>query len=334
MKTNPTPSRRGTVRRTRSGEQLAEPLAQRLASPRSLAELDEMFSDESDCREYLAAIRWRRGFVCPHCGDRPQAQCSNRGLWRCPTCDEVSSPATGTVFDRSRLPLRTWYRAVWEVFATDGGANPVRVADVLGLAHPDLAWRWLGHLRAIMVAASAPPLVGMVEVAKVPVELELPGTHQKRTTGHRIVAVAAEAWAGELGRVRVRRLRRVDPSAMTSFVTDAVGAGSTVRTGRWSGYRRLCSHGYRHSIVGGSDELYDGRMKCVQLLSSALQIWLRSVPARCLEHIDYYLDELVFRLNEQLVGAQADRGALFRRIVAVGATMPHQHRPRAARRAG
>ncbi|MBW2453796.1 MAG: IS1595 family transposase [Deltaproteobacteria bacterium] len=333
MKTNQTPSRRGTVRRTRSGEYLAEPLAQRLGRPRSLAELDEMFPDEIDCREYLAAIRWRRGFVCPHCGDSPQAQCSDRGLWRCPTCDEVSSPATGTLFDRSRLPLRTWYRAVWEVFATDGGADPDRVADALGVARPDFVWRWLGHLRAIMVAASAAPLVGVVEVAKVPIELELPATRQQRTTGHRIVAVAAEARAGELGRVRVQRMRRVDPSAMTSFVTDAVGAGSTVRTGRWSGYRRLRSHGYGHIVACASDELYEGRMKCVQLLSSAVQIWLRSVPARCLEHIDYYLDELVFRLNEQVMCAPADRGALFRRIAAVAATMPRQTRPGAARRA-
>jgi len=328
------PTGRGRARRTSSGQYLAEPMAQRLTGPRSLAELDEMFPDEIDCREYLAAIRWRRGFVCPHCGDDPQAQCSDRGLWRCPTCDTVCSPVTGTMLDWSRLPLRTWYRAIWEVLATNGGAEPERVADALGVRRPDFVWRWLGQLRAIMVAASAVPLVGVVEVAKVPIELELPVSRHRLTTGHRIVAVAAEARGAELGRVRVQRLQRVDAAAMSRFVTGAIGPGSTLRTGRWSGYRRLRAHGYGHIVACGSDELYEGRMKCVQLLSSALQMWLRRVPARCLDHVDYYLDELVFRLNEQVVCSPADRGARFRRILQVAATTPRQAAPALARQAG
>ncbi len=314
------PRRNESVRRTRSGEYLAESVAQRLSGPRDATELAHLFRDETACREYLAAVRWPRGFVCPHCGDRSPAQRSERGLWLCPTCDTVSSPATGTLLDRSPLPLCGWFRAVWEVFATDHGANPDSLAKVLGVRRPALVWAWLEQLRTIMAAASAEPLVGLVEVAKVPIELELPGAGNRRTLGHRIVAVAVEARGSELGRVRIRRLERVDGPAMTRFVTETVGRGSTLRTGTWSGYGRLRSSGYGHLVAGGADELYEARMQCMQLMTAMLRIWLRTAPALSLERSDYYLDELVFRLNERGMCLAAERGALFRRIVEVAVT--------------
>ena len=35
--------------------------------PRTLQELEERFMTEEACREYLARLRWGRGFVCPAC---------------------------------------------------------------------------------------------------------------------------------------------------------------------------------------------------------------------------------------------------------------------------
>ena len=35
--------------------------------PRTLMELEQRFSTEEACCEYLASLRWPSGFVCPHC---------------------------------------------------------------------------------------------------------------------------------------------------------------------------------------------------------------------------------------------------------------------------
>ena len=49
--------------------------------PKTLMELERRFSDDAACREYLASLRWPKGFVCPGCRGR-QGLAIRRGLWR------------------------------------------------------------------------------------------------------------------------------------------------------------------------------------------------------------------------------------------------------------
>jgi hypothetical protein len=47
--------------------------------PRTLMDLEKWFAGEEGCREYLFALRWPEGFVCPRCGER-SAWAMSRGL--------------------------------------------------------------------------------------------------------------------------------------------------------------------------------------------------------------------------------------------------------------
>ena len=38
--------------------------------PRTVLELDDRFSTDEACRDYLAQLRWPDGFVCPRCEGR------------------------------------------------------------------------------------------------------------------------------------------------------------------------------------------------------------------------------------------------------------------------
>jgi hypothetical protein len=84
------------------------------AYPRTLPELEEQFSMDQQCAEYLYGLRWPEGFVCPRC-QSTKAWFTSRGLCTCAGCHDQVSVKAGTLFDRSRLPRPLWFHAIWWV---------------------------------------------------------------------------------------------------------------------------------------------------------------------------------------------------------------------------
>src|SRR3989442_8834721 len=117
------------------------------------------FPDEEACREYLVRLRWPDGFACPACSGRDGWQ-TGRGLWMCRLCGRQTSVTAGTIFHRSRLPLRTWFSAMWFVCAQKGGVSALGLQRVLGFGSYETAWAWLHKLRRAMKRPARAPLGG------------------------------------------------------------------------------------------------------------------------------------------------------------------------------
>ena len=117
--------------------------------PRTLQELEERFMTEEACRDYLARLRWGRGFVCPAC-DGTEAWATRRGLWMCTVCGHQASVMAGTIFEGTRTPLTLWFRAIWWVVSQKNGASALGLQRVLGLGSYRTAWTWLHKLRRAM----------------------------------------------------------------------------------------------------------------------------------------------------------------------------------------
>ncbi len=90
--------------------------------PRTLLEMERRFVNEETCRQYLFALRWVEGFVCPRCGGKT-AWPTRRGLWLCADCRHQASVTAGTIFQDSHLPLTTWFRAMWHVTSQKNGVS-------------------------------------------------------------------------------------------------------------------------------------------------------------------------------------------------------------------
>ena len=131
--------------------------------PKALIELERRFSDDVACREYLASLRWPKGFVCPSCGGH-QGLTIRRGLWRCQVCRRETSVTAGTIFQDSKLPLVIWFRAIWQVTSQKNGMSALGLQRVLGLGSYKTAWAMLHKLRRAMVRPGRERLSGVVEV--------------------------------------------------------------------------------------------------------------------------------------------------------------------------
>src|ERR1700722_13831180 len=76
------------------------------------------FHDEHKAREYLESTRWRDGTACPRCSSskRPYELKGNAhrpGLWKCAGCLKQFTVKTGTILERSKVPLTKWLLAAF-----------------------------------------------------------------------------------------------------------------------------------------------------------------------------------------------------------------------------
>jgi transposase-like protein len=284
--------------------------------PRSLLEFEERFETDEACRKYLCQLRWPEGFVCVEC-EGSDGWRTRRGLYHCKQCGQQMSPTAGTIFHRTRLPLRLWFRSIWHITNQKYGANALGMQRVLGLGSYQTAWEWLHKLRRAMVRPNREHLSGIVEVDETYIGGRKTGKRGRGAEGKCLVAIAIELKGKKLGRVRLRHIADASSNELNGFVQRSVLPGSTIQTDGWSGYSQLPQNGYVHEITSSRsdpEENDDNLLPHVHLIASLLKRWLLGTyhGAVCPTHLDYYLDEYTFRFNRR---ASASRGKLFFRLM-------------------
>ncbi len=118
----------------------------------SEAEFRARFGTEAQCRAALFALRWGKGWVCPACGHGRCAELKTRALYQCNRCKHQVGLTAGTVFHWTKLPLTTWFLAIYHLTQSKGGMCSVELARRLGTRQPT-AWLMKHKLMAAMDAA-------------------------------------------------------------------------------------------------------------------------------------------------------------------------------------
>ncbi len=283
--------------------------------PESLLEFEHWFRTEDACRDYLAGLRWPAGFVCPRCSGRA-AWRSRRNLFHCSSCRGDVSVTSGTIFHRSHLPLRTWFRIVWWATNQKSGLSALGLQRMLGLGSYETAWTSLQKLRRAMVRHGRELLSGLVEVDETFVGGLSKGGFRKRSS-KTLVGIAAEIRGDGIGRIRLGRLNDSSTPSVVAFVRRAVASGSTVVTdGGWA-YRSIMDHGYDHRptvLKGKGDEASKVVLPRVHRVASLMKRWMLGMHQGRIEggKIEPYLEEFAFRFNRRL---SPNRGLLFYRLL-------------------
>jgi len=287
--------------------------------PRTLAQLEERFSDELACREYLDALRWRDGFECPRCGGSKRWMMADV-VSVCAACRRKTTPIAGTIFDKTRTPLRTWFRAAWLLTTQKSGFSAKALERTLGLGSYQTAWTMLHKFRLAMVRPGRDRLRGDVEVDETFVggaEEEEHGRGRKTTT-KQIVVIAVEFTPGEpsYGRIRMETVPDFTRDSLLGFIERSVEPGSTVHSDGLNSYRTLEQRGYTHRPMTLSSSPWDASdvMPAVHRVASLFKRWWlgthQGVMAQ--EHLQAYLNEYTFRFNRR---KSRDPGFLFYRLL-------------------
>jgi transposase-like protein len=279
--------------------------------PRNLLEAVRYFSDLDVANEYVAALRWSDGPVCPRCEGREHSYISTRRIWKCKSCKRQFSVKVGTIFEDSPLGLDKWLPAVWLAANSKNGISSHELGRALGVTQKS-AWFMLHRIRLAMQTGSFLKLSGEVEVDETYIGGKARNMHKAKRAEkiHGRGPRDKTPVIGSLergGRVHARVLKPrvgVNHRSVQGHVREHVEPGTTVYTDEGRFYSGL-EVDYDHRTVNHAERYVDGRIHTngIENFWALLKRGLRGTYVSVEPfHLFRYLDERCFTYNERDIG--------------------------------
>lgn len=110
----------------------------------SLPQFMRSFGTEAQCEEAVKLARWPQGFVCPRCDGSAHYVVGHgaRKLFQCNACRHQASLTAGSLFANTKLPLTTWFLAIYLISQAKTGLSSLALMRQLGVSYPTA---WLMH---------------------------------------------------------------------------------------------------------------------------------------------------------------------------------------------
>lgn len=130
----------------------------------SLPELFRDYGTEEQCQVALFQWRWPNGFSCPACHSSHYCELKTRHLYQCNHCHHQTSLTSGTLFDYSKLPLTTWFLAIYLITQAKTGISALALRRELGVSY-NTAWLVKQKImQAMKERDDSQPLTGVIQV--------------------------------------------------------------------------------------------------------------------------------------------------------------------------
>jgi hypothetical protein len=81
----------------------------------SAEQLNELFQSDEKCFEFLADLKWSRGFECHKCGNTNYCPGKTPHSRRCTKCKTEESAAAGTIFHNCKFPVHKAFYIAYSV---------------------------------------------------------------------------------------------------------------------------------------------------------------------------------------------------------------------------
>ncbi len=272
----------------------------------SEAEFRQRFGTEEACREALFQMRWREGLSCPGCGHRGFCALKTRKLFQCNRCKKQVRLMAGTVFQDTKLPLTTWFAAIYHLTQGKGGISSVELGRRLGVKQ-GTAWLMKHKLMRAMAERedAKPRLEGRVEVDDVYLGGERSGSKRGRGAAGKapVVAAVETTLDRKPRRLRLSVVKGFRKKEVEKLAKRDLAPGSSVVSDGLSCWPAVEKAGCSHSpIVTGSGKRAAGwtpfRWVNTTLgnIKAAIVGTCRHISAK---HAQSYLTSFAYRFNRR-----------------------------------
>ncbi len=283
------------------------------------------FHDEDAAVKWIEASRWPNGeIVCPLCGSldvHRMAGKTQAGMFLCNDCRDKFTCRTGTVMERSHIPLCKWLLAIHLMSSSKKGVSAHQLMRNLGLGSYRTAWFLCHRVREAMTDLepnkNGGPLGGTGKVVEAD-ETVVGGKSKNRAyrdpAPKKMVATLVERG----GRVRSKHVANINSRTLRPFVMKNVSRKSTLNTDEASYYVKMGREFATHHAVDHSRNEYAYKLDRITVTVNGpenyFSIFKRGVygvyHSMSEAHLGRYLAEFDFRYNNRSkLGVEDDERA-------------------------
>ena len=270
----------------------------------TLIQMMASFPDEQSAVDHFTAIRWKGGAFCPHCGSTRVYHFTDQRNHKCGDCRKRFSIKVGTIFEDTKIPLRTWMLAIWMITSHKKGIASTQLAKDLGVTQKT-AWFMTQRLRhALRTKSFNRPLGGQVEVDETFVggkeanKHEVKRLHRGRGGVGKAVVMGMIERGGEL---RAGVVKNTKAETLQQIVRSHIAAGSNLYTDEAAAYRGLGADYHHHTVNHGAGEyvrLYHAHTNSIESVWALLKRQIVGIHHWVSpKHLDRYVGEMTWRFN-------------------------------------
>ena len=283
----------------------------------SLLQLVTAIPDEAAAIEHFTAIRWVNGPFCPLCGSIKVYHFADKKTHKCGDCRKRFSIKVGTIFEGTKIPLRSWLMAMWLITSHKKGIASTQLAKDLKVTQKT-AWFMLHRLREAAATKSfTQPLKNFVEADETFVGGKKKNMHKyKREEVKGRGPAGKEMVIGFLergGEFRAFHVEKGKPF-LGAMLAKHVQPGSNLLTDEFPGYAHMGSNYFHYAVNHSAGEyVRDGFIHC-NSVEGAWSLLKRQIYGIhhwvSPKHLNRYVSEMTWRYNRRSMDEASRLNAL------------------------
>lgn len=269
----------------------------------STFKLFELFPDEPYARKYLESRLWKDGVTCPECKGKERITTRKDGFYRCNACKLDFTVRTGTIFERSHVPLHKWLYAMYLLVTARKGISSMQLGKEIGITQKS-AWFVLHRLREAC-GTQLEMLKGTVEVDETFFGGEennrhmYDRIHKPRERSEKVAVIGIRERGGN---TVAQVTDSIGGLALREAIRKNVQVGSRVISDGAPSYQRLSREGFTHESVnhvGGEYVRGDAHTNSIESVWAVMKRGMHGVYHHAdRKHMGRYVNEFTFRLNQ------------------------------------
>jgi len=266
----------------------------------------EYFNDEDKAREYLEQLRWNGKPECPHCENNEgnyklEGKSHRKGLYKCKKCRKQFTVTVGTLFERSKIPLHSWLKAVYFLCSSKKGMSSHQLHRMLGVTYVT-AWFMAHRIREAMKdPVFAKKLGGQGKIVEV--DETFWGNKGKQSRGARGWGHKEKIFSlvERNGNVKSYHVETVSAKTLKPIMREQIKKDTHIMTDDFKSYTGLNRNFEKHDVIKHSKKEYvrgEIHTNTIENYFSILKRGLTGIYQHVgARHLKRYIGEYDFRYN-------------------------------------